>query len=65
MKEYIWNGEMDYGWEELSELLMNTCHKFIEIMLKTTSISPNAESREMITSECMERFESITRILAT
>ena len=63
MKEYIWNGEMDYGWEGLSELLMNTCHKFIEIMLKTTSISPNAESREMITSECMERFESITRIL--
>lgn len=63
MKEYIWNGEMDYGWEGLSELLTNTCHKFVEIMLKTTSLSHNTESREMITSECMERFESITHIL--
>ena len=64
LTEFIWDGTMDYGWEDLSELLVNTCHKFTEIMLNTTEISPNAESRELITSNCMERFEGIAGILA-
>lgn len=64
MNELIWDGEMDCGWEDLAELLKNTCHRFADIMLKTTEISPNTESRELINDECMERFESITGILA-
>lgn len=55
---------MDYGWEDLSKLLMDTCHKFIDIMSKTTEISPNTESKELILGECMERFENITGIIA-
>jgi len=64
LNEFIWDGEMDFGWEDLAELLKNTCHKFIDIMLKTTEISPNTESKELIHDECMERFESIIGILA-
>lgn len=64
MNNLHWDGTMDYGWEELSELLKNTCSRFIDIMLETTAISPNAESREMISAKCMERFENITGILA-
>lgn len=64
MNELIWDGKMDYGWEDLSEILMDTCYKFTNIMLKTTEISPNTESKELILGECMERFESITGILA-
>lgn len=64
MKEWIWNGKMDYGWEELSKLLIDTSHKYADVMLKTTEISPNTESKELISSESMERFESIASILA-
>ena len=63
MKELIWDGEMECGWGDLSHLLKNVCRRFTRTMLKTTSIS-SAESRELITLECMERFESITGVLA-
>lgn len=63
MKEWIWDGEMDCGWEDLSQLLKNVCSHFTRTMLKTTSFS-SAESKELITLECMERFESITGVLA-
>ena len=64
LNDLFWDGEMDCGWEDLSDLLIRTCRNFTDIMLRTTEISPNAESREMISDKCMERFESITGILA-
>ena len=64
MNSLIWNGELDYRCEDISKFLMNTCHKFINIILKITEISPNNESRELLCKECMERFESITYILS-
>ena len=64
LREYIWDGEMDYGWEDLSEFLKETCSKFIKDMTETTSLSPNSESKNLLHSECMERFEKITIILA-
>lgn len=64
MKEWLWDGAMDCGWEDLSHLLVKTCNGFVETMLDTTSFSPNEESKNLISSECMERFQSITGILA-
>ena len=64
MNDLRWNGEMDYGWEDLAELIRSTCHRFANTMLEITAFSPNAESREMISDKCMERFENITGILA-
>ena len=64
MNECIWDGKMDCGWEELSRLLVKTCNKFTKVMLETTEFSPIEESKTLITSECMERFKSITGILA-
>ena len=64
LREYIWNGEMDYGWEDLSNFLMNTCHNFIRIITETTSLSHNFESKFLLSDECMERFEKITSIVA-
>ena len=64
MKEWLWDGEMDCGWEELSRLLKKVCSHFTKTMLETTSFSPVNESKDLITSECMERFESITGVLA-
>lgn len=64
MKEWIWDGEMNCGWEDLSQLLKRVCSRFTKTMLETTSFSPVYESKDLITSECMERFESITGVLA-
>lgn len=64
MRKWLWDGTMDYGWDDLSRVLRTTCDLFIETMLETTSISPNAESQNLITRECMDRFGSITGVLA-
>lgn len=60
----LWDGEMDYDWDDLSEHLKESCRNFTDIMLKTTEFSPNTESQNLITSECMERFKSIVDILS-
>lgn len=54
---------MEYDWDDLSDLLMEACCNFTSVMLKTTEMSPNIKSKEMITTECMERFGSITGIV--
>lgn len=64
MTEWIWDGEMDCGWEDLSQLLKKNCEKFTKTMLETTKFSPIEESKNLITDECMKRFESIVKILA-
>lgn len=64
MNKILWDGKMDYGWEGLSTLLLNTCERFTDDMLGTTQFSPSSESKELISSECMERFGSIIGILA-
>lgn len=64
MKEWLWDGELDYGWEDLSCLLVKTCNGFAKTILETTSFSPIEENKNLISSECMERFQSMTGILA-
>ena len=64
MTEWIWDGEMDCGWEDLSCLLVKKCDNFTKTLLETTSFSPIEESKSLITAECMQRFKSIVSILA-
>ena len=64
MREWIWDGEMDCGWEDLSRLLVKTCYKYTETMLETTKFSPVEESKNLITEECMQRFTSIVKVVA-
>lgn len=64
LNNLFWDGEMDYGWEDLSKYLKDSCQNFTDIMLNTTEFSPNSESKDLITSECMERFKSIVDILS-
>ena len=63
MTEWIWDGKMDCGWEDLSQLLLKTCSRFTKTMSETTAFSPVEESKILISSECMKRFQSITGIL--
>ena len=64
MTKWIWDGEMDCGWEDLAQLLTKNCETFTKTMLETTKFSPIEESKTLITEECMQRFESIVNILA-
>lgn len=64
MNEWLWDGELDCGWGDLAQLLTKTCSSFTDTMLETTSFSSNEESRNLISSECMERFQSIAGVLA-
>lgn len=64
MREWIWDGEMDCGWEDLSRMLVKTCYKYTETMLETTKFSPVEESKNLITEECMQRFTSIVKVVA-
>lgn len=40
MKEEIWDGEMDYGWEDLAEKVRIVSNNFADVMLETVSFSP-------------------------
>lgn len=64
MIKWLWDGEMDCGWEDLSQLLVKTSNSFTNTMLETTSFSPNSESKSLISQECMDRFKSISSVLA-
>ena len=56
MNEFIWNGEMDCGLEDLAEMLKIESKKYADIMLKTVSISPVQEAINLISKESMERL---------
>lgn len=64
MKDYLWDGNMDCGWEDLSVLLITQSKKFCNQILETTLYSPNVKSQELISVNCMNRFSSIITVLA-
>ena len=64
MTKWIWNGEIDFAWEELSQFITNKCDEFTKTMLETTSFSPNEESKVLISSECLERYKNLTQLLS-
>lgn len=64
MEEFIWDGEMDCGWEDLAVKVKTESIKFTEVMLETVSYSPTTESRELISNESMKRFCLLAERLA-
>lgn len=64
MTEYLWDGEMDCGWEELEEKVKDTAAKFQDEMLEIVQYSPYEKSRELINKEAMSRFVDIARVMS-
>ena len=60
----FWDGEMDYGWEDLSAFLVNTCSKFTRTLLIAVEDSQNPEIPKLISTNCLDRFEDITDVLS-
>ena len=64
MNQWIWNGKVDCDWNDLSHMLIDSSEDFTTTMLETTKFSMNEKSKELISSESMERFKNITSLLA-
>ncbi len=64
MNEWIWDGKMDYGWEDLAVFLKKSCCNYTSTMIDTVSCSPNEESKALLSTECMERFKCLTFLLS-
>ena len=64
MTEYLWDGEMDCGWEELEEKVNATASLFYDKMLEIVQYSPYEKSRELINQESMARFVDIARVMS-
>lgn len=61
MKEHLWDGNIDCGWEDLENRVVDTSNKFASDMLEKVSYSPYDLTKELITKETMDRFSSLSR----
>lgn len=61
----IWDGEMDCGWEDLSEKIKKECNVFADKMIEIVSFSPTQESKNLISTDSMERLCLLAEQFAT
>jgi len=64
MKEHLWDGNIDCGWEELQHRVIDISNKFASDMLEIVSYSPYDITKELINQETMDRFRSLSRNLS-
>lgn len=64
MKEHLWDGKIDCGWEDLKEKVVDTSDKFASDMLEIASHSPFDITKALINKETMDRFTSLSRVLS-
>ena len=64
MVEYLWDGEMDCGWEGLGEKVEATSRKFVKDLLELMPFSYNEEAIKLISEESLSRFQNLAKKLA-
>ena len=64
MVEYLWDGEMDCGWEDLGEKVVDISSKFVDNLLNLMSFSYNEEAIKLIIEESLGRFQNLAKKLA-
>lgn len=64
MKENLWDGNIDCGWEDLEEKVVDTSDRFASAMLEIASHSPFDITKALINKETMDRFTSLSRVLS-
>ena len=64
MVEYLWDGEMDCGWEDLGEKVVDISGKFVDNLLDLMPFSYNEEAIKLITEESLGRFQNLAKKLA-
>lgn len=61
MVEYLWDGEMDCGWEDLGEKVVDISSKFVDNLLDLMPFSYNEEAIKLITEESLGRFQNLAK----
>ena len=64
MIDYLWDGEMDCGWEGLGEKISETCEKFVNHMQGLLPCAYNEETIKLITENTLCRFQNLAEKLA-
>lgn len=64
MVDYLWNGEMDCGWDGLENKVVETSLRFKNEMLEIVVYSPNRETQELINQDTMRRFVDLARTMS-
>ena len=64
MNDILWDGQMDVGWTDLSDMIKEKTTKFTDYLSKAISLSFDTESQSLITEDSLERFFNISYRLA-
>ena len=59
MKNYIWDGEIDMGWEDMKSYLIEVSNKFIQKVLILANQSNNIVVKKLVNEKSMQRFEAV------
>ena len=64
MKNYIWDGEIDMGWEDMKSYLIEVSNKFIQKVLILANQSNNIVVKKLANEKSMQRFEAVIDALS-
>lgn len=64
MKNYIWDGEIDMGWEDMKSYLIEVSNKFIQKVLILANQSNNIVVKKLVNEKSMQRFEAVIDALS-
>lgn len=64
MKNYIWDGEIDMGWEDMKSYLIEVSNKFIQKVLILANQSNNIVVKKLVNEKSAQRFEAVIDALS-
>lgn len=64
MKDYIWDGEIDMGWEDMKSYLIEVSDKFVQKALILANQSSNIIVQKLVNEKSMQRFEAVIDALS-
>lgn len=64
MKDYIWDGKIDKGWEEMKSYLIEVSDKFVQKALILASQSNNMTVQKLVNEKSMQRFGAVIDALS-
>lgn len=64
MKDYIWDGEIDMGLEDMKSYLIEVSDKFIQKALSIANESNNIVIQNLINKASMQRFKAVIDVLS-
>lgn len=64
MKDYIWDGKIDKGWEEMKSYLIEVSDKFVQKALILANQSNNMTVQKLVNEKSMQRFGAVIDALS-